>query len=154
WPDVGRPTRVAGAAVPAAITGLLAVYWLIRRRRRNALACVGSFLLTLFVLFAVLLAEYRWFQYLQSPERELWGTLVPAQVDSDRPAAPGAEDELALDAVKEMGKGLPGEENDPLAGVGREERLLRGVTGYFSQRRSFILSNSQIATLWLVMASI
>jgi hypothetical protein len=154
WPDLGRTGRVAGAAVPAAGMGVLAVYWLARRRRRNGLASVGSFLLTVFILLAVLFAEYRWFQYLQPPEWELWGHLVTARDSSNSQATVASEADLAVQVVEtgQLPGGVPEQEDDPLSGVQRQRPWLDRVAIYVDQRRNFILSNSQIAACALIMA--
>jgi hypothetical protein len=157
WPDLGLAARVAGAAVPATGMGILALYWLVRRKRRNGLASVGSFLLTCLVLLAVLFAEYRWFQYLQPPEWELWGSLVTTLDESDEPAAarprtvPGMQD-FDPEQLEPLPGGVPGPQDDPLGGMQRQRPKLDRVAAYFSQRRNFILSNSQIAICAFTMA--
>jgi hypothetical protein len=151
WPDLGRAARVAGAAIPVAVMGVLTVWWLWRGKQRSAVACIGSFLLMFFVLLAILLAEYRWFQYMQPPEWELWGKLASAHEEIAPPIAADILDRSALEGrMDNLADAEEQEESENAAS--RPLDVLSRVPRYLNQRRHFILSNTQIAGGMLIMA--
>jgi hypothetical protein len=73
WDRLGPAARVASAGVPAGLMAALGVGYLASGNRRNALACLGWFALLLLVLEVVLLSEFRWLEFPQPAEWELWG---------------------------------------------------------------------------------
>jgi hypothetical protein len=84
WPQLGRAARLASSGVPTLLMAALGGAFLRLGNRRNALACLGSFSLLLLVFVVVLLAEFRWLEFLQPPEWELWGERL-----HDRPGGAG-----------------------------------------------------------------
>ncbi|HEY7312977.1 MAG TPA: serine/threonine-protein kinase [Gemmataceae bacterium] len=165
WSDLDRTDRFLGAAVPTALMAILGCRYMLVGNRRNALACMGSFVLLLLVLEVVLLAEFRWLEYPQAPSWELWGWRLhggtaPAALQKPRPApAVPAEMEDLEDEVDPPDRGgvhgKPRGPHHPLLpgarppGSGEESRLRRLLRGH----GEFMLSNSQIfaATLTLTV---
>jgi hypothetical protein len=143
WGDLGRPARLGSAGVPALLMGALGAGYLIAGNRRNALACLGSFVLQLLVLEAVLLAEFRWLEYRQPPDWELWGRRLdrappgPAEVDAGPPAEEPDEMREKPRGLPRVGRQPPGEEGPASESEARLRRLLRG-------HGQFMLSNSQL----------
>jgi predicted Ser/Thr protein kinase len=155
WSDLSRPTRVLSAAVPTALMAVLGFAYLFAGNRRNAVACLGSFVLLLLVLEAVLLAEFRWLEYPQTLERELWarrlprasataGQPSPAPDQRGSPAPQELEEEVGPGAGVPLGepKGShrPRQFHGNAASPSQEGRLRHLLTGH----GQFMLSNSQI----------
>ena len=73
WHQLDRVGRLASAGLPTVAMATLGGLFLRLQNRRNALACLGSFTLLLLVFVVVVLSEFRWLEYPQPVEWELWG---------------------------------------------------------------------------------
>jgi hypothetical protein len=93
WHHLGRAARLASSGGPTIFMAALGAVFVRLGNRRSALACLGSFALLLLVLVVVVLSEFRWLEFPQSPEWELWGERLHERI----PAADGPEPADFLD---------------------------------------------------------
>jgi serine/threonine protein kinase len=73
WERLGQAARLATSGLPTLLMVALGIGLLRSGNWKSAVACLGSFVLLLLVFIVVLLSEFRWLQFHQSPGWEFWG---------------------------------------------------------------------------------